>query len=91
MKSRISKIDASNMNTLINARFLLLRSQLTCRVAFVNDTSCKIIREQAYPWVIGALLQVCMINVNQAKPMSIYVHRKLMYAHYNLVRIDCTL
>lgn len=55
MRSQIGKIDTTNMNVQINAHFSLLKSQLTCRVAYISDTSCKVIREQAYPGVIGAL------------------------------------
>lgn len=55
MRSQISKIDTKNMSILIKAHFVMIKSQLICRVTSINNTSCKVIREQGYPGLVGNL------------------------------------
>lgn len=55
MKSELASIDPKTMAVMVRAHWLALHSQLRCSIVPVSGTSCKIIREQSYPGVVGRI------------------------------------
>lgn len=55
MKSVIEKVDETDYKIQINAQCFVLKSHLTCQVIPMDDSSCKLVRIQSYPGIIGTV------------------------------------
>lgn len=55
MDSVITKVDEKNYTIQIDAHYFGLKSQLTCQVIPIDEVSCKVVRIQSYPGIIGTI------------------------------------
>lgn len=55
MESTIAKVDEQSYKVQINAHCFILKSKLTCQVVPIDENSCKIVRIQSYPGIVGTI------------------------------------